>query len=445
MANIKFYPYRNTGNCKVYLRLNIGSKQDFRLSSGLTIVNAKDWNKKTNLPTEKLAHNKKLKSRLLELKNTITNFIYDIEKDVDKSTLEIQSKDIKALIQKFNNLEPVTDKELLIPYSKWYCKDLKARTYLKNNVKYKYKQNTIDKYLYFIKILENYQKHKKTILKLKDVNEAFADDFLTYLTIDNPKSINTKGRYIKRLKTIVRDAQLNNCIVDPEYLNIKGFQDESIVTYLTFDEIDSIIKKEMPTERLAVAKDWFIIACYTAQRVSDLHRFTKKNIQTIDGGLYIVTKQFKTGKNIEIPIHYKVKDVLKKYGYDFPPKFSENEHSQRSILSSLIKTVCNRSGIREKIEGRYNGKKGIYHKYKLVSNHTGRRSFACNFYNLGTWSTQEIMNITGHENEKNFYAYIDKSDRTLSKIARGKFDEMEQKDKEKNKPQLKIVKNATYK
>ena len=336
MANIKFYPYRNTGNCKVYLRLNIGSKQDFRLSSGLSIQNAKEWNKKTDLPTEKQAHNKKLKERLNDLKTIIVDYIDDIEKDENKSLLDIQSKDIKSIIQKFNNLEPITDKELLLPYTAWYCNDLKTRTYLKNNVKFKYKQNTIDKYLNFKKVLKEYQEHRGTTIKLRDINEAFADDFLNYLTTDKPKSINTKGRYIKRLKTIVRDAQLNKCIVDPEYLNIKGFQDESIVTYLTFDEIDLIINKEMLTERLAIAKDWFIIACYTAQRVSDLHRFTKRNIQTIDGGLYIVTKQFKTGKNIEIPVHYKVKDVLEKYGNDFPPKFTENEQSQRSILSSLI-------------------------------------------------------------------------------------------------------------
>ena len=134
---------------------------------------------------------------------------------------------------------------------------------------------------------------------------------------------------------------------------------------------------------------------------------------------------------------------MKKYDNGFPPKFSENEQSQRSTLSTLIKEVCRTSGIREKVDGRYNGVKGNYAKHRLISNHTGRRSFACNFYNLGTWSTQEIMNITGHVNERNFYAYIDKSDRTLSKIARGKFDEMEQKDKEPKKPQLSIVKKTS--
>jgi integrase len=441
MANIKFYPHKGTGSSKVYLRLNIGREKDFRLSTGLTIQNAKDWNHTTNLPKENTPQNKKLKNRLNDLSKELDRFIDDIEKDETKGLLDIESKHIKSIIQKFNNLEPIKEKEFLVPYSKWFSEDLKKRTYIRNNVKLYYKQNTVEKYLNFSKILEKYQKHKGHKLKIKEVNTRFAADFLDYMTDIEKKSINTKGRYIKRLKTIVRDSQLNGCKVDPDYMNIKGFQDENIVTYLTFEEIDQIIKKEMPNERLQIAKDWFIISCYTAQRISDLHRFTKNNIQTIDGGKYIVLKQFKTGKNIEIPIHYKVDEVLRRYENDFPPKFTENEQSQRSTLSTLIKEVCRISGLREKVQGRYNGKKGLFPKHKLISNHTGRRSFACNFYNLGNWSTQEIMNITGHVNERNFLTYIDKSDPTLSRIARAKFDAMEQEDQRKQEPRLKVVNN----
>ena len=51
------------------------------------------------------------------------------------------------------------------------------------------------------------------------------------------------------------------------------------------------------------------------------------------------------------------------------------------------------------------------------------------------------MNITGHETEKNFLAYIDKSDPTLSRNARNKFDEMERTDKKTEQPQLSLIKN----
>nr|WP_299168792.1 phage integrase SAM-like domain-containing protein [uncultured Allomuricauda sp.] len=442
IPNIKFYPSKEKGECKVYLRLKLGTIKDMRLSTGQTIHDATKWNPRTHLPNESSASNKKLKKNLQELENLIKQNIDGLEKDESKSVRDIEGKDIKKLIQGFNNLEPLTDKDLLVNYAEWYCKDLPKRTYKRNDVQYKLKQNTIDKYVNFNNILKMYQQHLGHEIQLTEVDEVFANDFLEYLTDIEPKSINTKGRYVKRLKTIIKDAQLKGCKVNPKYSLIKGFQDENIVTYLTFDEIDDIIQAEMPNERLEIAKDWFIIACYTAQRISDLHRFSKKNIQTIQGGRYIAAKQFKTNKNLEIPIHYKVEKVLKKYKDNFPPKFTENEQSQRSMLSTLIKEVCRIAGIKDKEYGRFNGVKGTYPKYKLVSNHTGRRSFACNFYNLPNWSVQEIMNITGHDNEKNFLTYIDKSDPTLSRNARNKFDEMERMDKER-KPQLEIIKRKS--
>ena len=92
MANIKFYPYKKTGTNKVYFRLNIGRNKDFRLSTGLTIQNAKDWNYTTNLPKENIAQNKKLKNRLIDLAKELDKFIDEVEKDENKSLLDIVDK-----------------------------------------------------------------------------------------------------------------------------------------------------------------------------------------------------------------------------------------------------------------------------------------------------------------------------------------------------------------
>jgi len=441
MAAISFHPHKKEGTCKMYLRLRFGRKKEFRMSTGLTIKEASDWGRYILKGTFK--GNKTLVRRLEELRHSLEDYLDEIEKDKERNLLDLSSVDIKKRINRFNNSEPVVNKDLLIPFSEWYCKDLVNRTYRKNDVKHKLKQGTIDKYVNFTKILKEYQNSLKSEIKLADIDEVFVNKFLTYLTDVKNLSINTKGRYVKRLKTILKDAQIKGFKVNPQYVSIKGFQDETVVTFLTFEELDQIIETEMPTERLDIAKDWLIIACYTAQRISDLHRFSRKNIQTIQGGRYISAKQFKTKKNIEIPIHYKVDAVLNKYNNNFPPRYTDNEHSQRSMLSLYIKEVCRIAGIKEEVYGRYNGKMGYYPKYKLISPHTGRRSFASNFYNLPNWSIQEIMNITGHETERNFLAYISKEDPTLSRNARNKFDEMERADKEKKEPQLNVIKNVS--
>lgn len=45
-------------------------------------------------------------------------------------------------------------------------------------------------------------------------------------------------------------------------------------------------------------------------------------------------------------------------------------------------------------------------KCELISSHTARRSAATNMYLTGRMKTLEIMKITGHRSEQNFFRYI---------------------------------------
>ena len=45
-------------------------------------------------------------------------------------------------------------------------------------------------------------------------------------------------------------------------------------------------------------------------------------------------------------------------------------------------------------------------KWELISSHTTRRSAATNMYLTGRMKTLEIMKLTGHRTEQNFFRYI---------------------------------------
>ncbi|MCF1421043.1 tyrosine-type recombinase/integrase [Mangrovimonas futianensis] len=444
MSAIKFYPSKQTGKCKIYLRVILNQKQDFRLSTGLSIENAKDWNNKTNRAKKTTSTNKNLNKDLNRLEGNIEDYIDEVKRDTKRSSFDITSKAIKNVIlitfnEKNNSLE---DLNLLIPFAKRFAKNLKTQTYTRNGVKFKYSPKTIEKYTIFAKHLENYQKSKRSKFKVSDVNTSFLDNFLEFLPSDGVKSINELGRYAKRLKTIIKDAEEKGIRIDSDYRKIKGFEDETLVTFLTFEELDKIIETDMPNSKLQTAKDWLIIGSYTALRISDMFRVTSKNITDYNGNKYISLKQFKTKKNVYIPIHYKVDEVLQSYNYNFPPNLLENEKSNRAILSKLMKKVCELAKINEKVVGRLNGVKGTYEKHKLISNHSCRRSFASNFYGLEGFTTSMIMEITGHENERNFLKYIDKRDMTMNERMASNFALMKEKDRAKtNKPTLKKVGN----
>ena len=429
MINLKYSPYKKNGMCSVMLRLKIGVEVDIKKSTGLKIQDASTWDFSTKLPKRNTATNKALYNRLNDLTERIEAEVLAVNTSESLGLVDMDGKWLKPILDNFNNkdkIKVVPKKEKLIPtlsqYAVTYANSLHNKTYLRKGILHNYTQKTIDKYLNFAKHIEKFCEIEKKDFQIKDVGLDFCEDFLSYLT-DKELAINTKGRYIKRLKTILKNAQDDGIEVSKDYHKIKGFEAETLVVSLTFEELEQIIETPMPTERLEKAKAWFIIACYSAQRVSDLYRITNKNIKTIQGGRFFGVRQFKTKEYIEIPIHHHIETVLKKYK-GLPSNFSENEQSNRSILSELIKEVCRISRITEQTTGRYNGVKGTYPKHKLMSNHSGRRTFATNFFDLG-WPEQVIMKITGHVNVTNFYKYIDKSSRVLSEVGRKLFDELE--------------------
>lgn len=436
MATIKFYPYSNKGKSKIYLRVLI-SKTDIRLSTGLDISNVDYWSKETQRPKKTQADLKALKKRLDSLEEEITDLIDLYTISEDKSINQINSKLIKSLVKEFNNDTPIEDKNILHVFADGYAKSLENRTFKRNGVDRKYKALTIYKYQNFANILKEFSELKRKQFLISDVNNEFAKQFLSYLDEVRESSINTQGKFLRRLKTIVKDAQKQGLKVDLDYQNIKSFEDENIVTYLTFDELDQYQNTDLDNKRLEIARDWFIISCFTGQRISDVQLFNKSMIEKYDGQDYLCFKQYKTPKSVEIPIHFKVKEIMKKYN-GFPPLFTNNLQSNRSMLAKLIKEGCQLSQINEKVQGRFNGKKAVYPKYKLISNHTGRRSFACNFYGLEGWTQPTIMAITGHESEKSFLYYIDKEDNTLARRAGALFSQIEQENK-KQKTESKVI------
>ena len=201
-------------------------------------------------------------------------------------------------------------------------------------------------------------------------------------------------------------------------LNIKR-PEKTEKIYLTFEDLTKIenISKNQLTDSLENAKDWLIISCYTGQRVSDFMRFTNEQIRIEEGKHLIEFTQKKTDKNMTVPLHNKVLEILKKRKGKFPYKISDQKYND------FIKTVCELAKINESIKGSklletkkgsktFRKQSGTFKKYELVTSHIGRRSFATNFY--GTIPTTFLIYITGHSTESMFLNYIGKSNKDLA-------------------------------
>jgi integrase len=278
------------------------------------------------------------------------------------------------------------------------------------------KPRTTKKYKTTLNKVIEFEKLKKKRFKINDVNLKFHGDFIQFMNKNQNLNLNTVGKYVKCLKTILRDARQNGIKINPD-VERDAFRGTSQKTYfvtLNENEIEKIFNLDLSNVKyLKNARDWFIIALWTGTRVSDLLEFTLDNIN--NGFLEYTAK--KTNQKIMLPLHWQVKSTIDQNDGQLPYKISYQRYND------YIKEVCQIAGIDQMETGAIfvnnQSKKdkklktpqrkilGEYPKWQMVSTHTARRSFATNHY--GKLPTPVIMAATGHTTEKSFLVYLNKT------------------------------------
>lgn len=256
--------------------------------------------------------------------------------------------------------------------------------------------------------LNEFCKVHNAILYTNSIGEVFLDDFILYL-----EGRNCKANYINHILSLIKamlvKAAKYNYAVDPSYDDVTIDYTDTYAVYLSMNQITRIYYYPNLTKKQERIRDLFILGCLTALRYSDYSTLDSINFR--NGFIYKIQK--KTGKEVIIPMHDYVKDIIKKYGGDIPNGFT-NQYFNRSI-----KEICKKVGIDDKIVIRYTrgGRliEDVKEKWQIIGTHTARRSAATNMYLTGRMKTFEIMSITGHTTEESFFRYIKVTREDISK------------------------------
>lgn len=407
MATINFYYRSKKETAYLTLKLRFShEKKDFVKTAKTQIQTSLEvWQK---LQAQRIK-DAKTKAEVNKLnKETLNLETFIIKKfKAEPNKLKPTSKEwLNNIVNEFYNptKEVPTD---LIAYFNYY---LEAR---KNELKDHYKKK-IENLRNHIESLELEHQNK---YKVEQVNESFKNSFVEFY-----KKNRYSENYIKKqffiLKQVCNHANYNGVKTSHQLakLTIKGAKVPKI--YLTPQELEKIENTTFDKPHLRTAKQWLIISCYTGQRVSDFMRFTKDFIRVEDDKKIIEFKQVKTGKNMTIPVHPKVVEILEQNGGEFPTKQPDQKYND------YLKKVCKKAEISELTKGRksvnvgteknkiFRHKTDIYPKHELISSHVGRRSFATNFY--GEIPTSFLIYVTGHSSETMFLNYIGKSEKDLA-------------------------------
>lgn len=431
MASIKFSIISKKNPSNLNIRFYHGRNIDCNTKSNI-LIDPKLWsNKMQNLKS--LVDNETKEHYRTKIDGLKSEIVKHFNNDFSEGKI-INSKWLSNVVSEY--YKRPTDKNdfrvFLIPFITEYIKESENRINPKTGKKIAFR--TIQKYNTTLKQISVYEEKKKVKFKISDVNLNFHKEFTTYLKLELNYSNTMIEKIISQLKSFIKGAKEKGFeySTDIESRKFTFSRDETIETYLNEKEIDTIYNLDFSdNERLNNVKDIFIIGLRTGLRISDLKRINQFHFSK---NTIIISATEKTGATVEIPLHKQVKEILKKRNNKLPKIISEQK------FNDYIKEICQIAGFTQKILGYKRNPKtnrkerGYFEKYKLVSSHICRRSFATNLY--GKLDDRSIMAITSHKSILQFHKYIKLSnEQYVNKLA--KYWE-EQDELKNNKPQLKV-------
>lgn len=246
----------------------------------------------------------------------------------------------------------------------------------KHNSEY---QKKVDGGLADEKTLYKYENSKKRVeeylvtlgqddILLADITPMFCEGFATYCL--SKLKTSTANKHLKHFKKMLAmGVEERHIDVNPFKVKIK--EDKLEYNPLTLVELNKIIQKEMPNDRLDRVRDLFVFQCYTGLAYCDMVELKRENI--MDG--IIVINRKKTDVKSVIPILPMAKKILEKYDYQLPVLSNQRYNS----YLAEIKDICNID--------------------KKLHTHLGRHTMATILINNGV-GLPVIAKILGHSSTK---------------------------------------------
>ncbi len=404
MASVRFLMKGKTDS--IYVRFKDGN--NFDLSSSTKIkISPKFWDNKNqkirnviDVPNRDVINERLIKLKLYLINNF--NQDYTTGEIIDKTWLDAQINQFYTRPKD----EGKGNKHLiyLSDFARWWV-EAKAPAHKVSASRFM-DERTISHYE---QVIDNFEKFQgKNKIKLKDTTSDLFDRFSTFLTSTEEYSTITAKRKIGRLKFFCKRAEEENIQLNKGYKTRVFVQEQEQKykePYLNESEIEILFNLNLSNKTLESVRDNWIIGLWTGLRISDF--LTRLDIGNISDD-FIEIKTKKTNTSVAIPLHPQVREVLKKYNGNLPPKISEQKFNDH------IKTIGEKAGFTDKMTGgiievdektKVKRKKiGVYSKHLLITSHICRRSFCTNL--IGKVPNQVIMSVAGWSSERQMLDYV---------------------------------------
>jgi integrase len=264
-----------------------------------------------------------------------------------------------------------------------------------------------------MRLLKEFATEKKLTITFENIDMQFYNAFNSFMIAKGLEG-NSRGKHFKELKALLRRAgelgiQVNNSYTRKAFKVLKRDVES---TFLNIDELKRLLALKLDGPH-AVHRDIFVMACFVGARHSDWYQIRSSNIVKENKVEMIRIRQKKTGDAIHVPLHPITRMILNKYNGNPPRVISSQKFNE------ALKEICKHEDLKL---GKVIIDKKEVDKWKTISTHTARRSFATNAYLSKSMQVYEIMKCTGHRTEASFLKYLKLDGRDYAaKAAESKF------------------------
>jgi len=180
-----------------------------------------------------------------------------------------------------------------------------------------FSDNTLRTFKSSYKHLKHYVqvKYKTENISIRKVDQQFIRNYDVFLRTKRHKCIPISAdKYVKHPKKIMLLCLSNKWITENPFIHYRSTAKPTPRTFLTSDELDVIIRKELAVERLGQVRDIFIFCCYTGLSYVDVQKLKTNEIAIGDDGKrWLFTSRHKTNTPVHLPLLPIAASILEKY------------------------------------------------------------------------------------------------------------------------------------
>ena len=126
-------------------------------------------------------------------------------------------------------------------------------------------KRTVKNYEYGARFIRDYMRsqYHRDDMSIKEVKISFISGFHSWLLSERKMQQNTTTKYLKFLQKIMNLAVMNGYISYNTLSMYKVVREPVTPDYLDEEELQKFIEFDSPIERLVIARDMFLLCCFT--------------------------------------------------------------------------------------------------------------------------------------------------------------------------------------